>query len=534
MPPHEVYEASVDSRRAVYKGDTGPTGNAAVEGRVTALVGRETAVPVPETLRVGDDCYVTAWHPDAPAPDSSDEADEAWAAAAGRGLATLHTETEPLVDGCGPFRAADGGVRVETADDWHAAAVDHVRHRRSVLAEYGHADVADAAVEFLRDRPDAFDGAGDPVCCHGWWTPEHVAVEDGRVACVVDFEHATAAPGEWDYWRTVTPTFAACDEDTTAARRAFRRGYESVRPFSPGFERRRPYYGLLNGVYYLQSLYVQDRHGPAATAERAARFRARIFETISELDRGRLGRTAHPSRRVAFARHTPTSVMSRFDAVLFDLDGTLCENEQDVEHLYFGAFERAEVEPFGAPSDLWAVLEGPPTTPDEFEYYREGFRTVAAEHGRAEADVSAVAREFVDGIDYGAVSLLGGAEAALADAGVGHRVGLMTNGPEYRQSVKLEALGLEDAFEVVVYAGDMERRKPHTDPFDRAVEALGVDASATLYVGNSLKYDVAGAREAGLPVAWYPDGDADPGSYDPDYVVESLAELADVLDGTVE
>ncbi|MDS0298748.1 HAD family hydrolase [Halogeometricum sp. S1BR25-6] len=226
--------------------------------------------------------------------------------------------------------------------------------------------------------------------------------------------------------------------------------------------------------------------------------------------------------------------MSRFDAVLFDLDGTLCESDQDVDHLYFGAFERAGVEPFGVPSDLWAVLDGPPTTPDEFGYYRAGFRAVAAEHDREGADVSAVAREFVDGIDYGAVSLLDGAEAALEDAGVGHRVGLLTNGPEYRQSVKLEALGLEDAFEVIVYAGDMERRKPHADPFDRAVESLGVDASDALYVGNSLKYDVAGAREAGMPVAWYPDGDVDPGSYDPDYVVESLPELAAVLDGSAE
>ncbi|MDS0298747.1 aminoglycoside phosphotransferase family protein [Halogeometricum sp. S1BR25-6] len=283
VPPHEVYEIALDGRRAVYKGDIEPTGNAAVEGRIIDIVGRETAVPVPEIRHVGDDYYVATWHSGAPAPDASDEADEAWARAAGRGLATLHEETEPLVDGYGPFRAAGGSLRVETADDWHGAAVDDVRQRRSVLAEYGHADVADAVVGFLRDRPDAFDGAGDPVCCHGWWTPEHVAVSDRRVACVVDFEHATAAPGEWDYLRTVTPTFAARGEDATAARRAFRRGYESVRSLPPGFERRRQYYRLVNGVYYLQSLYVQDQHGSAATAERAKRFRARMFETMSEL-----------------------------------------------------------------------------------------------------------------------------------------------------------------------------------------------------------------------------------------------------------
>ncbi len=55
----------------------------------------------------------------------------------------------------------------------------------------------------------------------------------------------------------------------------------------------------------------------------------------------------------------------------------------------------------------------------------------------------------------------------------------MTNGPESRQSVKLSSLDLRDAFDVVVYAGDMPRRKPHREPFDAAVEALGVAPEST-------------------------------------------------------
>ncbi|PHQ44557.1 hypothetical protein DJ68_17835, partial [Halorubrum sp. C3] len=142
VPPHEVYEVSVDGRRAVYKGDTGPTGNAETEGRVMAAVADRTSVPVPETLCVGDGYYVAAWHPDAPSAEADHEADEAWARAAGRGLAMLHDETAPFVDAYGSFRA-DEAFAVRGRDGWHAAAVEYVVDRRPVLARYGHADVAD-------------------------------------------------------------------------------------------------------------------------------------------------------------------------------------------------------------------------------------------------------------------------------------------------------------------------------------------------------------------------------------------------------
>lgn len=277
VPPHEVFEVTVDDQRAVFKRDTGPTGNAGVEGRVTAFVGEHTSVPVPEILAVGDDWYLAAWHPNAPEPDVGAAADESWARAAGRGLATLHTETAEHVDAYGRFRPDGDGVRVEGSDDWREAATGYVRRRRPVLDDYGHADVADAVIDYLREHPDALSGTGDPVCCHGWWTPEHVPVSGEEVACVVDFEHALAAPGEYDYWRTVVPTF-----DGGPAREAFREGYESVRALPDDVEDRRPVYLALLGVYYVESLYVQDQHGPAATEQRASAFRELVFGALDD------------------------------------------------------------------------------------------------------------------------------------------------------------------------------------------------------------------------------------------------------------
>ncbi len=280
VPPHEVYEVRVEGRRAVCKIDVGPTGNAAIEGRVTRRIGDRTTVPVPEILHVGDDYYVAAWHPSAPAPDEGRVVDETWARAAGRGLATLHDESARLVSEYGQFRFRNGELGVAGHDDWHAAAIAYVRRYRPTLTRYGHADVAAAVVDFLHEHPNVFDGADGPVCCHGWATPDHVAVGDDGVTCIVDFEHTMAAPSEFDYWRTVLPTFGDDDE---SALRTFREEYESVRTLPAGFERRRPFYLLLNEVYYFESLYVQNHGQSESTTARAEWFRNSVFEKLDRL-----------------------------------------------------------------------------------------------------------------------------------------------------------------------------------------------------------------------------------------------------------
>ncbi len=282
VPPHEVYEVRVEGDRAVYKGDTEPRGRAATEGAVTRVIADRTAVPVPAVRHVGADFYIADWHPAAPEPGATLDEEPAWPERAGRGLATLHAETRPLVEGYGQ-PSPDGGRLVADHGSWSAAAVASLRERRGTLEDHG-CEEADAAVvarvaDLLADRPGAFEGAGLPVCCHGWWSPEHVAVRKEGVACVVDFEHALLAPAEWDYWRAAVPTFVAGDETELAA---FREGYESVRPLPAGVDDRAPWFRLLCGTYYLESLYVQDQHGPVTIRERAAALRERLSDRLEQ------------------------------------------------------------------------------------------------------------------------------------------------------------------------------------------------------------------------------------------------------------
>ncbi len=223
--------------------------------------------------------------------------------------------------------------------------------------------------------------------------------------------------------------------------------------------------------------------------------------------------------------------MAGFDAVLFDLDGTLCERTQDTESLYAAAFERVGVEPFADPDSLWASLEGPPDHDDWIGYVGAGFARLAAQHGRTEVDPLALATALQSLVDDTAVALRPGAAVALDHAASVGPVGLVTNGPAASQRTKLDSLGITDRFSTLVFGADLPRKKPHVQPFDRALTRIGVPPGRALYVGNSLEYDVSGAQLAGLSVAWLCDDGDDPGPYSPEYVLEGLSELPAVLTG---
>jgi HAD superfamily hydrolase (TIGR01509 family) len=79
-------------------------------------------------------------------------------------------------------------------------------------------------------------------------------------------------------------------------------------------------------------------------------------------------------------------------------------------------------------------------------------------------------------------------------------VACVTDGDPGIQRAKLRALRLEDAFDAVVISDELGReyRKPHPAPFLRALDLLGVPASAAVHVGDRPEKDVAGPAAAGM------------------------------------
>ncbi|MDR0402499.1 MAG: HAD family hydrolase [Treponema sp.] len=80
----------------------------------------------------------------------------------------------------------------------------------------------------------------------------------------------------------------------------------------------------------------------------------------------------------------------------------------------------------------------------------------------------------------------------------GFRLGLLSDFPPRR---KLELLGLDDLFDAVFSTEEFGALKPNPAPFEKLAGAMGLSPGEILYVGNSPRYDIAGAKRAGMKAA---------------------------------
>jgi putative hydrolase of the HAD superfamily len=88
---------------------------------------------------------------------------------------------------------------------------------------------------------------------------------------------------------------------------------------------------------------------------------------------------------------------------------------------------------------------------------------------------------------------------ALRDAGL--RVGVLTNGPSRTQRRKLEAIGLDRAFDAICVSEEIEAAKPDPRAFAVAAERLGTAPEESAMVGDNIVTDIRGALGAGYALA---------------------------------
>jgi putative hydrolase of the HAD superfamily len=220
------------------------------------------------------------------------------------------------------------------------------------------------------------------------------------------------------------------------------------------------------------------------------------------------------------------------DAVLFDLDDTLCRYRRSGASLLAAAFERTGIEPFIAAEEYYDRYPEFVEASDSMEDLRERcFAAIAAEKGRDPEAGRRIARAYAEKRDHRNVERLSGVEVALS-ACSDLPVGIVTNGAPEMQAKKLETIGLDGAFDVVVHAGYETPAKPSSDPFEAALGALSARPDRSYYVGNSLHSDVAGANAAGMRSVWLTDAEADARAArltEPDHVVSGLEALPAVF-----
>ncbi|MBY6276010.1 MAG: pyrophosphatase PpaX [Symbiobacterium thermophilum] len=216
--------------------------------------------------------------------------------------------------------------------------------------------------------------------------------------------------------------------------------------------------------------------------------------------------------------------LSHFDAVLFDLDGTLI----DTNRLIVTSFQH-----------VFRTRLGLEVAPEEiYRFFGEPLRTTMTRFAPDRADeLTEAYREYNLSVHDRLVRRFPGvndAVAALRQAGV--RLGVVTSKYTPLARRGLSVCGLEAHFPVVVGEDQTERHKPEPDPALLALELLGVQPGPRVLMVGDSPLDLRCGRAAGCrtaAVGWALDRAA-LAAGEPDFWLERPSDLvALVLSGAV-
>jgi pyrophosphatase PpaX len=213
--------------------------------------------------------------------------------------------------------------------------------------------------------------------------------------------------------------------------------------------------------------------------------------------------------------------MSRYRAVLFDLDGTLIDSIGLILASYHHTLAAHGFPPVtdaewlaGVGTPLRVQLARFAPTPEAMDRMVQTYRTYNLGHH------DALVRAY-----EGVPALVRRIRAA------GYRTAVVTSKNVEGTRRGLAVAGLEAEIEVLVCADTVTHPKPHPEPVLQAMERLGTGPAETLFIGDSI-HDLNSGRAAGArtgAVLWGPFDRAalEPGQ--PDHWLERPDDLATLL-----
>jgi FMN phosphatase YigB (HAD superfamily) len=155
--------------------------------------------------------------------------------------------------------------------------------------------------------------------------------------------------------------------------------------------------------------------------------------------------------------------------------------------------------------------------------------------GLSAATMDAITLAYMTAIRGHVYPLDHAAETLRALREKGYRTGMISNTfwPGSAHHDDLARFGLLPYLEHLVFSSEAEAWKPYAEVFQLGLQALDLTPDETIYVGDSLYFDVWGAQQAGLrgvwieqPRRWLPDGMDE---VMPDATIKQLPDLLDVV-----
>lgn len=211
-------------------------------------------------------------------------------------------------------------------------------------------------------------------------------------------------------------------------------------------------------------------------------------------------------------------------AILFDLDGTLI----DTNELIIQSFKHAFRKHFNAEMEEQKIIRffGEPLTksmesidPDNVEILMKYFK----DFNEKQHDILAQRYEGTEK-----------AIAILKEKDI--RVGVVTSKRRLMAERSLKLIGVYELMDVIITPEDTDKHKPDGAPMLLACERLGIIPEEAMMVGDSI-YDLQCGKNAGSKtcVVTYSSFSMDElMNYEPDYVVDRLEELANIIDSADE
>lgn len=225
----------------------------------------------------------------------------------------------------------------------------------------------------------------------------------------------------------------------------------------------------------------------------------------------------------------------RYEFLLLDLDDTILD---------FGATERKSItrllEGVGVTPtediihryhvinlEHWKMLERGELTRDQLGTRR--FDALFGELGVAVStpECEELYRRYLSEGD----DVLPGAAEALASLSKKYRLFAATNSTVQVQAGRLEKTGLGIYFEKLFISEELGVNKPSAEFFSRAFAQIPDFApDRAIMVGDSLSSDMQGGKNAGIATCWINPRHADGSRVAPDYEIENLTQLEDLLE----
>lgn len=208
------------------------------------------------------------------------------------------------------------------------------------------------------------------------------------------------------------------------------------------------------------------------------------------------------------------------ETVLFDLDGTIIDTNELIISSFMHVFENRESGPLTREQiipHMGTTLEhqlrafsGEEDVADFVKTYRSFNSVHHDEMVRPFPHVNEVVERLY---------------------GQGLRLGIVTTKIRPSTMMTLEKFGLEPYMSAIVTVNDVQNPKPHPEPVLTAIEKIGCDPRTTLMIGDS-PVDIQAAKAAGVKaaaVAWSLKGEEKLREYGPDYILEDMRDLYDIV-----